>query len=669
MLLLRKRSRSLLLLLLTLGLLVAACGPSGPSGRATTISVSPGALAFDGTSSATVQVVADGSWTVASNASWLKVTPAAGGTGTTELVVTVDRTGLTPALFGAELAFTGVSRSRTVAVSMRFPTVSGTLSSAGGRITSSALPVAPPSGSPATGDGSEELVPGEYLVVLDGAMASVLEAATAGPIPLTARADLGTYQGMGRSLAADTGVTVLRGVMGTDLPLLVVGTNDPQAVQALLADGRVRSVEPNWAWSVPRLELGPALTPQQAGGYHPDLQWHYDQVNLPAALALTSGEPSTRVAVIDSGFALVHPQLTTNLLPGFDLAEGGANAATYGLCTEHGTHVAGTVGATTFTAGAYTLTGAAPTVTVVPYKVGYVSGTDCLLDGAAILNSVMHAAGSAVTGLPSAPPVSVINLSLGGNTYSQAFKDAIDFALGRGVTVVAAAGNTSPAGLPYVMYPAAYPGVIGVSATNFLEGRAYYSHYGPEIDVAAPGGDMRYDLNGDLFSDGVFSTYWDVGASQPDWVVSQGTSMASPHVAAIAALMKSANPALSPAELTQLLQQSARDIGAAGFDNEFGWGLVDAGAAVAAAYGANSATFAQFTARLLEGSTVVASVPVSASASFDLGQVPAGTYTLEAGTDRDGDGQLGDFAEFYGALTVEVSYTGDVVRQLEMELR
>ncbi|RTG96945.1 S8 family serine peptidase [Thermus scotoductus] len=221
-------------------------------------------------------------------------------------------------------------------------------------------------------------------------------------------------------------------------------------------------------------------------------------------------------------------------------------------------------------------------------------------------------------------------------------------AAGDGVTMVAAAGNEN---CPFAFYPAAEPTAIAVAATGPENVKAPYSNYGSEIWVAAPGGDLaNYGTSG-----GVLSTVPGGG-----YAYYQGTSMASPHVAGVVALMLAANPDLTPSQIRLILRGTASDLGAAGWDPYYGYGLVNAEAAVRVARDLLSARFSEFWVRLRQGSTVVAEVQADQGGNFTLENVSAGSYTLEAGNDRDGDGVLGEPGEFYGSSTINVAYTGDL---------
>ena len=174
----------------------------------------------------------------------------------------------------------------------------------------------------------------------------------------------------------------------------------------------------------------------------------------------------------------------------------------------------------------------------------------------------------------------VINLSLGGSSPSITLENALAYAYNKGVTIVAAAGNNSSNSL---LYPAAYNNyVIAVGATRYDETLAPYSNYGAGLDVVAPGGDMSVDQNGDGYGDGILQQTFGGAWWNPRWgyYFYQGTSMASPHVAGVAALIIANGNATAPGDVQMLLQSTADDLGTAGRDNTYGWGLINAMAAL-----------------------------------------------------------------------------------------
>jgi serine protease len=182
------------------------------------------------------------------------------------------------------------------------------------------------------------------------------------------------------------------------------------------------------------------------------------------------------------------------------------------------------------------------------------------------------------------PRAQIINLSLGGPGSSQSEQSIYTQAHDRGVIIVAAAGNENTS---TPSFPASYDDVVSVSAVNINKTRAFYSNFGSFIDVAAPGGDATKDLNGDGFPDGVMSTRADDSTVpvEPTADILMGTSMAAPHVAGVAALMKQQDPTMTPDDFDALLVSGVltQDIGATGRDDDYGYGLIDASKAVAAA--------------------------------------------------------------------------------------
>ena len=145
---------------------------------------------------------------------------------------------------------------------------------------------------------------------------------------------------------------------------------------------------------------------------------------------------------------------------------------------------------------------------------------------------------------------------------------------------MAAAGND---GLGEVIYPAAFENCIAVGAVSYDKTLTDYSNYGEDLDLVAPGGNVNEDRNGDGFGDGIlqegFVRSGFFGFEWNYWYAA-GTSMAAPHVAGVAALIKSRHPEYGPDEIRQALQETAEDLGAPGWDERYGYGLVDAYAAV-----------------------------------------------------------------------------------------
>jgi serine protease len=170
----------------------------------------------------------------------------------------------------------------------------------------------------------------------------------------------------------------------------------------------------------------------------------------------------------------------------------------------------------------------------------------------------------------------IINLSVGGSPFSQFEQDVYTQVRDAGVIVISAAGNDA---VSEPSYPASYEGVVSVSAVGPDKQRAPYSNFGMFVDVAAPGGNMELDLNGDGLPDGVLSTSVGIDAGERKSAVRfmEGTSMASPHMAGVASLMKSVYADLTPTDLETLLASGSitEDLGEEGLDDVYGYGLID----------------------------------------------------------------------------------------------
>lgn len=250
------------------------------------------------------------------------------------------------------------------------------------------------------------------------------------------------------------------------------------------------------------------------------------------------------VAVLDTGVDASHPGLAGAVLPGYDVLTPGGTGTTD--VQGHGTHVAGLIASPDGDGigGA----GLGQGAKVLPVRVLDDTGTGT--DGD-VAKGLVWAADNGAT---------VANLSLGGASQSPVLQAAIDYAIGKGVAVVAAAGNAGMDGDP-VLYPAASPGVIAVGAVGPDDQRPAWSSSGAHLSVAAPGV-------------GILSTV--PGGTYASW---SGTSMAAPFVAAAVALLRAGEPALTPAQVRTRLMATAQDVGAPGPDPLYGAGIVDVEAA------------------------------------------------------------------------------------------
>lgn len=280
-------------------------------------------------------------------------------------------------------------------------------------------------------------------------------------------------------------------------------------------------------------------------------QWNFRSINIESAWRETKGSGIV-VAVIDTGVSKVPDLKLTEFVKGYDFV---ADQPKADDDNGHGTHVAGTIAQSTN--NHYGVAGIAYEAKIMPLKVLSQGGGGTVAD---IAEAIKYAADNGAD---------VINLSLGGGGESKMMREAIDYAIKKKVVVVAAAGNANQNA---ASYPARYPNVISVSATDSTGAKANYSNYGAGVDLAAPGGSetgkIRQNTIDPKTGKSVFADF-------------QGTSMAAPHVSGVAALVK-ASGVEEPAEVLQVLKQSARKV-TEDNKNFYGAGHLDAGAAVALA--------------------------------------------------------------------------------------
>jgi len=279
------------------------------------------------------------------------------------------------------------------------------------------------------------------------------------------------------------------------------------------------------------------------------LPWGIDRID--AELVWPSGNTANliRVGIIDTGISNTHPDLLANIKGGVNTINPRKN---WNDDNGHGSHVAGIVAAIDNNIG---VIGVGPAIDLYAIKVLDRNGSGYLSD---VIEGIQWAV---------ANNMQVVNMSLGTASNIQSFHDAVIAAKNAGIVTVAAAGNGGGSTNESVIFPAAYPEAIAVSATDNTDTIAWWSSRGPEVDLAAPGVS-------------IYSTYKGTG-----YATLSGTSMAAPHVAGSAALVlnipvglydANANGKWDPDEVQKKLQDRAKDLGTSGFDNLYGWGLVNA---------------------------------------------------------------------------------------------
>ena len=228
-------------------------------------------------------------------------------------------------------------------------------------------------------------------------------------------------------------------------------------------------------------------------------QYGPQKVQAPDAWDVTTSNGNIKIAIIDTGVQLNHPELAIKLWPGYNFVEGNLNPNDG---NGHGTHVAGIAGA--LTENSLGIAGIAPSASIIPVRALDNSGNGTLSN---IANAITYSTNAGAK---------VINLSLGSSQGSITLENAINHAWNQGVVIVAAAGNEASNTLTY---PAAYQNVIAVASTDMNDQKSDFSNYGTWVEVSAPGSTILSTYTGSYYA------------------YLSGTSMACPHVAGLAALL------------------------------------------------------------------------------------------------------------------------------------
>ncbi len=359
-----------------------------------------------------------------------------------------------------------------------------------------------------------------------------------------------------------TGATAALAALGVTI-LKVPQGNVPQVVADLKRSPVVEFAEPNY------LMHTAVITPSDPGWAS---QYGPARIQAPQAWDIITGSITVTIAVIDTGVDLNHPDLASKIWTNPGETGGGKEANSVdddgdGYVDDwrgwdfvntdnnpqddhgHGTHVSGIAAAVTD--NGLGIAGMAWGARIMPLKILDSSGNGSDSDVAtAMIWATDHGA-------------NIINLSLGGAAPASVIEAAVNYAYSHGVTVVAAAGNSGAWG---VLYPAAYLRAIAVAATDNNDNHAWFSSYGSQVDLAAPGV-------------GIYSTYWTPGSGSTYTTLS-GTSMSTPHVAGVAALLASLPQFNTPDKIRLALEETALDLGPECRDPFYGLGLAQTYAAL-----------------------------------------------------------------------------------------
>lgn len=391
----------------------------------------------------------------------------------------------------------------------------------------------------------------------------------------------GVSRGQAEGLFKAHGAAILEEIPQIHTHLLRV---PPQALeqveQALARRPEVEAVQKN-------RRLPPGLVPNDPG--YPS-QWHLPRIAAPQAWDFLDLRPEVTIAILDSGVDAAHPDLAANLVPGYNTYNNNTDTAdVYG----HGTQVAGTAAAVTDNDAG--VASPAYQAFIMPVRV---TDTNGWAYSSTLAKGLTWAADHGAR---------VMNMSFLDVANDSTITKAAQYAVNKGAVVVAAAGNTGQEeSIPENPY------IISVSATDTNDRLATFSSRGPYVDLAAPG----------------IPIYTTVRGGGYGYVA--GTSFSSPIVGGVAAAVLSVNPDLTPQEVEKILEETADDLGPAGYDTSFGYGRVNAGAAVARAAGfappPDSTPPACAISSPADGATVSGTVTVSVSASDNVGVTQVELY-------------------------------------------
>ncbi len=318
-------------------------------------------------------------------------------------------------------------------------------------------------------------------------------------------------------------------------------------------------------------------------------QWALQKIAAPAGWEVTTGSSNVTVAVLDSGVDSTHPDLAQNLVTGHNFISNSSNTGADAACG-HGTKVAGTVAEVGNNAEGGS--GVSWNSKIMPLVIAD-GTTSCSTYWSTVASAITYAVDHGAR---------IINISYAGTADSSTMQNAVNYAWNKGVIVFASAANSNT---NVLYYPAAEANVVGVSATDENDSRAYFSNYGSYIDLGAPGTNIFTTTNG-----GGYATV-------------SGTSFSSPISAGLAALVFSINPSLSGSQVVSLMEDNSDDLGAPGWDEVYGWGRINIEKTLLAAQTSTptlDSTVPNTTITMpLNGATVSAGISVDVSATDNVG--------------------------------------------------
>ncbi|MBC7545991.1 MAG: peptidase S8, partial [Candidatus Sericytochromatia bacterium] len=331
------------------------------------------------------------------------------------------------------------------------------------------------------------------------------------------------------------GLTRKRGLSGINAMLTKTSADVLTTVAELQADPNVQYASANYVETT--LEIAAPNDPDYAKQYAPQI------THAPEGWVIAKGDPNTLLAIVDTGIDSKHPDLAAKIGTNYNAIDQSNNANDgHG----HGTHCAGIAAA--LTNNGVGMAGIAPNNRIFSVKVLSDSGQGTTAD---VCSGMTKAADMGAK---------VISMSLGGSGGQQVKQDAVNYCLSKDALIVAAMGND---GGNVKTYPGACDGVMAVGSTDAADKRSSFSNFGTWISVTAPGSK-------------IWSTLPTGGSAMgTGYGIASGTSMATPAVAGLAILVRSQFPLLTAKQTKAKIEASVDDLGAPGFDNEFGHGRIN----------------------------------------------------------------------------------------------